>query len=278
MVLERYKEIERTIITNYRKKIWNRFVKGVKEYKMIKDGDKIAVCMSGGKDSMLLAKCMQELQRHGEIDFELVFLCMNPGYNNENMQKILNNAEILNIPLTIFESDIFDRVSNIEDHPCYVCARMRRGYLYNNARDLGCNKIALGHHFDDVIETIVMGMIYGAQMQTMMPKLHSSFHEGMELIRPLYYVKEADIISWQNKNELEFIKCACKITEKNSCEDEEGSKRQEVKKLIAEFRKKNKYIDMNIFRSAQNVNLDTILSYRRGENFYSFLDDYEEEV
>lgn len=273
--MERYKEIERTIITNYRKKIWNRFVKGVKEFKMIKDGDKIAVCMSGGKDSMLLAKCMQELKRHGEMDFELVFLCMNPGYNDENKQKIINNAEILNIPLTMFESDIFDRVANIEDHPCYVCARMRRGYLYNHARDLGCNKIALGHHFDDVIETIVMGMIYGAQMQTMMPKLHSSFHEGMELIRPLYYVKEADIISWQNKNELEFIKCACKITEKNSCENEEGSKRQEVKKLISEFRKKNKYIDTNIFRSAQNVNLDTILSYRRGDDFYSFLDDYD---
>jgi len=274
--VEGYKEIERTIITNYRKKIWNKFVKGVKEFKMIKDGDKIAVCMSGGKDSMLLAKCMQELQRHGEMDFELVFLCMNPGYNNENKQKIINNAEILNIPLTMFETDIFDRVANIENHPCYICARMRRGYLYNHARDLGCNKIALGHHFDDVIETIVMGMLYGAQMQTMMPKLHSSFHEGMELIRPLYYVKEADIISWQNRNELEFIKCACKITEKNSCENEEGSKRQEVKKLISEFRKKNKYIDTNIFRSAQNVNLDTIISYRRGENFYSFLDDYEE--
>ncbi len=274
--MERYKEIERTIITNYRKKIWNRFVKGVKEFKMIKDGDKIAVCMSGGKDSMLLAKCLQELQRHGEMDFELVFLCMNPGYNAENKQKIINNAEILNIPLTMFETDIFDRVANIENHPCYICARMRRGYLYNHARALGCNKIALGHHFDDVIETIVMGMLYGAQMQTMMPKLHSSFHEGMELIRPLYYVKEADIISWQNKNELEFIKCACKITTKNSCEDEEGSKRQEVKKLISEFRKKNKYIDTNIFRSAQNVNLDTIISYRRGEKFYSFLDDYEE--
>ena len=273
--MEGYKEIERTIITNYRKKIWNKFVKGVKEFKMIKDGDKIAVCMSGGKDSMLLAKCMQELQRHGEMDFELVFLCMNPGYNNENKQKIINNAEILNIPLTMFETDIFDRVANIENHPCYICARMRRGYLYNHARDLGCNKIALGHHFDDVIETIVMGMLYGAQMQTMMPKLHSSFHEGMELIRPLYYVKEADIISWQNRNELEFIKCACKITEKNSCENEEGSKRQEVKKLISEFRKKNKYIDTNIFRSAQNVNLDTIISYKKENTIHHFLDNYK---
>lgn len=276
--MERYKEIERTIITNYRKKIWNRFVKGVKEYKMIKDGDKIAVCMSGGKDSMLLAKCMQELQRHGEMDFELVFLCMNPGYNDANKQKILDNAEILNIPITMFETDIFDRVANIESHPCYICARMRRGYLYNHARDLGCNKIALGHHFDDVIETIVMGMFYGAQMQTMMPKLHSSFHEGMELIRPLYYVKEADILSWRDKNRLEFIKCACKITAKNSCEDEEGSKRQEVKNLIKELRKKNKYIDTNIFRSAQNVNLDTIISYRRGQQFWNFLDDYDEKM
>lgn len=273
--MERYKEIERTIITNYRKKIWNRFVKGVKEFEMIRNGDKIAVCISGGKDSMLLAKCMQELKRHGEMDFDLKFLCMNPGYNEENMAKILKNAEILNIPLNVFETDIFDRVENIEDHPCYVCARMRRGYLYNNARDLGCNKIALGHHFDDVIETIVMGMFYGAQMQTMMPKLHSSFHEGMELIRPMYYVKEADIISWMNRNDLEFIKCACKITAKDSCDSEEGSKREEVKRLIKELREKNKYIDTNILRSAQNVNLDTIISYRRGDEFHHFLDEYD---
>lgn len=273
--MKRYKEIERTIITNYRKKIWNKFVKGVKEYEMIKPGDKIAVCMSGGKDSMLLAKCMQELQRHGDMNFELVFLCMNPGYNEENKEKILNNAKILNIPLTMFETDIFERVERIEDHPCYLCARMRRGYLYNNAKELGCNKIALGHHFDDVIETILMGMLYGAQMQTMMPKLHSTFHPGMELIRPLYYVKEADIISWMNKNELEFIKCACKITAKNSCDSEEGSKREEVKRLIRELREKNKYIDTNILRSSQNVNLDTIISYRRKDEFHHFLDDYD---
>lgn len=276
--MERYKEIERTIITNYRKKIWNNFVKGVKEFKMISEGDKIAVCISGGKDSMLLAKCMQELQRHGEMNFELKFLCMNPGYNEENKQKIIKNAEILNIPLHMFETDIFDRVANIEDHPCYICARMRRGYLYNNAKELGCNKIALGHHFDDVIETILMGMLYGAQMQTMMPKLHSSFHEGMELIRPLYYVKEANIISWARRNELEFIKCACKITEKDSCESEEGSKREEVKRLIKELRQKNKYIDMNIFRSAQNVNLDTLISTRRGDEVWHFLDRYDIEM
>jgi len=272
--LERYQEIERTIIKNYRKKIWNKFVKGVKEYEMIKDGDRIAVCISGGKDSMLLAKCMQEIKRHGEIDFDLKFLCMNPGYNEENKEKILKNAEILNIPLTMFETDIFERVERIEDHPCYLCARMRRGYLYNNAKELGCNKIALGHHFDDVIETILMGMLYGAQMQTMMPKLHSTFHEGMELIRPLYYVKESDIISWATKNDLNFIKCACKITKKNSCDSEEGSKREEVKRLISELRQKNKYIDTNILRSAQNVNLDTIISYRRKDEFHHFLDNY----
>lgn len=275
--MERYKEIERTIITNYRKKIWNKFVKGIKEYEMIKPGDKIAVCMSGGKDSMLLAKCMQELQRHGDMNFELVFLCMNPGYNEKNKEKILSNAEILNIPIHMFETDIFERVERIEDHPCYLCARMRRGYLYNNAKELGCNKIALGHHFDDVIETILMGMLYGAQMQTMMPKLHSTFHPGMELIRPLYYVKEADIISWMNKNELEFIKCACRITAKNSCDSEEGSKREEVKRLIRELREKNKYIDTNILRSSQNVNLDTIISYRRKDEFHHFLDNYDNE-
>lgn len=273
--MERYQEIERTIIKNYRKKIWNKFVKGVKEYEMIKDGDKIAVCISGGKDSMLLAKCMQELKRHGEMEFDLKFLCMNPGYSEENKEKILKNAEILNIPLTMFETDIFERVEKIKDHPCYICARMRRGYLYNNAKELGCNKIALGHHFDDVIETILMGMLYGAQMQTMMPKLHSTFHEGMELIRPLYYVKETDIIAWALKNELNFIKCACKITEKNSCDSEEGSKREEVKKLIRELRQKNKYIDTNILRSAQNVNLDTIISYRRKDEVHHFLDNYD---
>ena len=275
--MERYQEIERTIIKNYRKKIWNRFVKGVKEYEMIKPGDKIAVCMSGGKDSMLLAKCMQELKRHGEMDFELVFLCMNPGYSEENKKKIIKNSEILNIPLTMFETDIFERVERIDNHPCYLCARMRRGYLYNKAKELGCNKIALGHHFDDVIETVLMGMLYGAQMQTMMPKLHSSFHPGMELIRPMYYVKEADIISWMHKNELDFIKCACKITAKNSCDSEEGSKREEVKRLINELRQKNRYIDTNILRSTQNVNLDTIISYRRKDEFHHFLDNYDKE-
>ena len=200
--MERYEEIEKSITTVYRKKIWSKFIKGIKEFDMVQEGDKIAVCISGGKDSMLLAKCMQELKKHRQVNFDLVFLVMDPGYNPINRQKIINNAKLLNIPITIFESNIFKAVEKIDDHPCYICARMRRGYLYRKAQELGCNKIALGHHFDDVIETILMGMLYGAQMQTMMPKLHSTFHEGMQLIRPLYYVKEADIIRWKERNDL----------------------------------------------------------------------------
>ena len=278
--MERYEEIERSIIKNYRKRIWTKFVKGISEFDMIKDGDKIAVCMSGGKDSMLLAKCFQELKKHGKMDFELVFLVMNPGYNEINKQKIISNAKLLNIPITMFETNIFDCVANIDDHPCYVCARMRRGYLYNKAKELGCNKIALGHHFDDVIETVLMGMLYGAQMQTMMPKLHSTFHPGMELIRPLYYVKEADIISWKEKNDLEFIQCACRFTENCTMCDNGGggSKREEMKKLIKQLRQTYKNIDMNIMRSTQNVNLDTIISYRKGDKFYHFMDDYDKNV
>ena len=273
--MERFKEIERTIIKNYRKKIWQKFIRGINEFDMIQQGDKIAVCISGGKDSMLLAKCFQELKRHGKIDFELVFLVMDPGYSKKNMKKIIDNSELLNIPITVFETQIFESVDKIDDHPCYVCARMRRGYLYKKAQSLGCNKIALGHHFDDVIETVLMGMLYGAQFQTMMPKLHSTFHEGMELIRPLYYVKEADIISWQNKNGLEFIKCACKITEKNERSiDEFGSKRDEIKQLITELRKKYKNIDMNIMRSTQNVNLNTLISYTKDGEIHHFLDKY----
>ena len=275
--MERYEEIERTIIKNYRKKIWKKFIRGINEFEMIQAGDKIAVCISGGKDSMLLAKCFQELKRHGKINFELVFLVMDPGYSAKNRNKIMDNAKLLNIPVTIFETNIFESVDRIDDHPCYVCARMRRGYLYKKAQSLGCNKIALGHHFDDVIETVLMGMMYGAQMQTMMPKLHSTFHEGMELIRPLYYVKEADIISWQNRNKLEFIKCACKITEKKeTSKDEIGSKRDEIKQLIAELRKKYKNIDMNIMRSTQNVNLNTLISYTKNGETHHFLDDYND--
>jgi len=271
-------QVERSIITTYRKKIWNKFIQGITEYDMIKDGDKIAVCMSGGKDSMLLAKCFQELQKHGKKNFEVVYLCMNPGYNEVNKQRIISNCELLNIPVTMFETKIFDAVDTIDDHPCYVCARMRRGHLYKKAQALGCNKIALGHHFDDVIETILMGMFYGSQVQTMMPKLYSTFHAGMELIRPLYFVKEADILAWKEKNHLEFIQCACKVTEKKGLTSQEAvsSKREEMKKLIKDLRKIYKNIDINIFRSVQNVNLDTIISYRRGDEVHHFLDDYDE--
>ena len=275
--MQRYEEIERSIIKSYRKTIWSKFIEGINEFEMIKDGDKIAVCISGGKDSMLLAKCIQEIKRHGKIDFEAVFLVMNPGYSDQNKQKIIENAEILNIPITMFESDIFNCVAEIEDSPCYLCARMRRGYLYNKAKELGCNKIALGHHFDDVIETILMGMLYGAQMQTMMPKLHSTSHPGMELIRPLYYVKEADIINWSKKNNLEFIRCACRFTEQCAMNDNEDgkSKREEMKKLIKNLRQVYKNVDINIMRSAQNVNLNTVISYIKDGEIHHFLDEYD---
>lgn len=275
--MERYQEIERSIMTTYRKKIWNQFTKGIREFDMIQNGDKIAVCISGGKDSMLLAKCMQELQRHGKIDFELVFLVMNPGYNEINKQKIINNAKLLNIPITMFESNIFEVVEKIDDHPCYICARMRRGHLYRKAKELGCNKIALGHHFDDVVETILMGMLYGSQMQTMMPKLHSTFHEGMELIRPLYYVKEENIVKWKEKNDLHFIQCACRFTENCTMCDNGGggSKREEMKKLLKQLRSVYDKVDMNIYNSTKNVNLNTIISYVKDGEVHHFMDDYD---
>lgn len=275
--MERSQEIERSIIKKFRKSIWNRFIMGIKEYKLINEGDKIAVCISGGKDSMIMAKCMEHLQKYSDIPFEVEYLVMNPGYNDLNRKKILENAEILKIPIKMFNSQIFDVVFDIKDNPCYLCARMRRGYLYSHARDLGCNKIALGHHFDDVIETILMGMLYGGQVQTMMPKLHSTNFEGMELIRPLYMVKEADIIAWANYNKLEFIQCACRFTENYTIDDNGGnnSKRQEMKELINTFRKINPNIENNIFRSVENVNLDTIISYRRGDNYSHFLDNYD---
>lgn len=271
--MERYQEIERTIITKYRKDIWNKFTKGITEYDMIQDGDKIAVCISGGKDSMLMAKCFQELKKHGKNNFDLEFLVMNPGYNEINKQKIISNAEILNIPITMFETDIFDRVENIDDHPCYLCARMRRGHLYEKAKELGCNKIALGHHFNDVVETILMGMFYGAQVQTMMPKVCSTSHPGMQLIRPLYFVREEDIIRWANRNELDFIKCACKVTAKSAI-DCENSKREEMKNLVKKLKENYENIDVNIFNSVKNVNLDTIISYRKKDDYHHFLDDY----
>lgn len=276
MVVERSQEIERSIIKKFRKPIWNRFIKGIKEYKLINEGDKIAVCISGGKDSMLMAKCMQHLQKYSDVPFDVEYLVMNPGYNEINKQKIIENAKILDIPIKMFETQIFDVVADIEDSPCYLCARMRRGYLYSNAKALGCNKIALGHHFDDVIETILMGMLYGGQVQTMMPKLHSSNFEGMELIRPLYMVKEEDIISWKTYNDLQFIQCACRFTESCTMCDNGGggSKRQEMKSLIKSFRKINPNIENNIFRSVENVNLETIISYHKGDEKHHFLDDY----
>lgn len=274
--MDRGYEIENTICKKFKKTIWNRFIMGIKEYKLIESGDKIAVCISGGKDSMLMAKCIQRLQRYSEIPFEAKYLVMDPGYNPRNRQKIEENASTLGIPIEIFDSTIFDTVADIKDSPCYLCARMRRGYLYSHAKAMGCNKIALGHHFDDVIETILMGMLYGAQVQTMMPKLHSSNFEGMELIRPLYMVKEADILAWQSHNQLEFIQCACRFTE-NYTTYENGasnSKRQEMKKLIAKFRTINPNIDINIFRSVENINLDTIISYHKGDEYTHFLDEY----
>lgn len=275
--MERSEEITKSITKRFRKEIWKMFVKGISEYEMIKDGDKIAVCISGGKDSMLMAKCFQEIQKHQKMNFELEFIVMNPGYNEVNKQKIIDNAKLLNIPITMFETDIFSRVVNIENNPCYLCARMRRGHLYEKAKELGCNKIALGHHFDDVIETILMGMFYGSQMQTMMPKVCSTSHPGMELIRPLYFVREEDIIAWKDKNGLDFIQCACKFTEEYNMSQNPGdvSKREEMKQLIKDMKKKYDKIDINIFNSVQNVNLDTIISYRRGDEFHHFLDDYD---
>lgn len=273
--MERYKEIEKSIIKKYRKQIWRKFTSGISEYKMINEGDKIAVCISGGKDSMLMAKCMQEIHRHGVVKFDLEFLVMDPGYNELNRQLILDNAELLNIPVRVFNTRIFDSVVNVDDHPCYLCARMRRGYLYKEAQKLGCNKIALGHHFDDVIETILMGMLYSAQIQTMMPKLHSTNHPGMELIRPMYMVKEKDIISWAKYNNLNFIRCACRFTENCAASEINNSKRDEMKRLIKQFRETSPYIDINIFNSVQNINLSTIIGYHDKDKQYNFLDDYD---
>ncbi len=276
--MEKHSEIERSIIKKYRKTIWRGFIKGIQKYELIKENDKIAVCISGGKDSMLLAKLMQELQKHGKFHFELKFIVMNPGYSQENYDKIVYNAKLLNIPITIFDTDIFDIVIDIEENPCYLCARMRRGHLYNKAKELGCNKIALGHHFDDVIETILMGMIYGGQVQTMMPKLHSLNFEGMELIRPMYMIREEDIISWAKYHNLDFLRCGCRFTENidYSNKEESGSTRQNIKNLIRKLREDNPNIEKNIFNSVENVNLSTIIGYHKDNNYYNFLDDYDE--
>ncbi len=270
---ERRAQIERSLIVKYRRPIWRRFTKAVHDYQLIQEGDRIACCISGGKDSMVLAKLLQELQRHGMVKFDLVFLCMNPGYHEENRRIIESNAKILGIDLQMFESRIFDAVSRIEQSPCYLCARMRRGNLYAEAKKLGCNKIALGHHFDDVIETVMLGMLYAGKFETMLPKLHSKNFEGMELIRPLYLVREADIKAWRDYNGLHFIQCACRFTENS--EEEGGSKRAEVKELLAALRKIDKNIDMNIFNSTRDVSLTTILGYHTKDWSYSFLDDYD---
>ena len=272
------KYVERSIVKRFRKEIWRPFVKGINEYDMIQDGDRIAVCISGGKDSMLMAKLFQELERHGKKNFEVEYLVMNPGYNDINYQTILDNAKFLEVPITVFESDIFDTVAkdDIGGSPCYLCARMRRGHLYSQAQKLGCNKIALGHHFDDVIETIVMGMLYGGQIQTMMPKIHSTNFEGMELIRPMYLIREDDIKHWRDYNKLHFIQCACRFTE--SCAScggtEKGSKRAEIKELIKMLSERSDVIEKNIFRSVENVNLNTIIAYKKDGVKHHFLDEY----
>ena len=270
--------IELSVVGKFRREIWTKFLKGIREYELIQEGDKIAVCISGGKDSMLMAMCMKRLQRYSKVPFEVVFLVMNPGYNEINYQKIRENAELLEIPVQVFETGIFDAVAKVDQHPCYLCARMRRGHLYKTAKELGCNKIALGHHFDDVIETILMGMLYGSQVQTMMPKLHSENYEGMQLIRPMYLVREADIIRWKQYNDLQFIQCACRFTENCTMCDNGGggSKRQEIKTLLKQLRAVNPAVDKNIFRSVENVNLQTIISYHRGDDYHHFLDDYDE--
>ena len=272
------KDVELSLRKKFKKNIWSKFAKAITTYELVKPGDRIAVCISGGKDSMLMAKCFQELKLHNKFEFEVKFLVMDPGYSPENRKVIEENAKSLGIPITIFESDIFESVFNVEKSPCYLCARMRRGHLYHFARELGCNKIALGHHYDDVIETILMGMLYGAQVQTMMPKLHSTNFEGMELIRPLYLVREDDIKAWRDYNGLHFIQCACKFTDTcTTCNNEENlSKRVEVKKLIQRLKKVNPYVESNIFRSVENVNLDTVIAYKQHGVRHHFLDTYDD--
>ena len=268
--------VEHDLITKYRTALWSPFMRAVSDYELVKEGDKVAVCISGGKDSFLLAKCMQELAKHGKFPIQLEFIVMDPGYKKENRQLILSNAEKLGIPIHIFDSNIFETVNEITKKPCYLCARMRRGYLYRFARELGCNKIALGHHFDDVIETILMSMLFGGEFKTMMPKLHSAHFEGMELIRPLYYVREKDIITWKNAYHLNFLNCACKFT--NLVEKEEkSSKRLVTKQLIASLKEQNPFVENNIFKSVEKVNLNTLISYHKGNQMTHFLDHYDDE-
>ena len=274
------KRVEQSLQKKFRKKIWAAFTQAVKQYELVKENDRIAVCISGGKDSMLMAKLFQELHRHSDFPFEVKFIVMDPGYSTANRNVIEENARKLKIPIEIFESDIFDSVYNIEKSPCYLCARMRRGHLYNYAKSLGCNKIALGHHYDDVIETILMGMLYGAQIQTMMPKLRSTNFEGMELIRPLYLVREDDIKAWRDYNGLHFIQCACKFTDTcTTCNNEENrSKRVEIKQLIAKLKQTNPAVEKHIFKSVENVNIDTVIAWKKGGEKHHFLDSYDKMI
>ncbi|MCR5022827.1 MAG: tRNA 2-thiocytidine biosynthesis TtcA family protein [Lachnospiraceae bacterium] len=274
---KKQKKAEDSIQKKYHRQLFSPFARACKNYQLINEGDHIAVCISGGKDSMLMAKLFQEIQKHKKVNFDLTFLVMDPGYHKENRLLIESNAKALGIPITVFESTIFNAVDRIEKNPCYICARMRRGYLYKKAKDLGCNKIALGHHYDDVIETILMGMLYGGQFQTMMPKLHSNNFEGMELIRPMYLIRESDICAWRDYNELHFLQCACHFTDACSTCHEDGttpSKRLETKKLIAKLKEDNPFVEANIFKSAGNVNLSTIIAYKKDGVRTSFLDEY----
>ena len=273
--MEKYKEIERSIIKTYRKEIWSKFVKAVSDYELIKENDNIMVCISGGKDSFLLAKCIQELIKHGKFPFTAHYVVMDPGYNKVNRQLIEKNAKLLNVPIEIFETNIFDVTAKVEGNPCYLCARMRRGYLYSKAKELGCNKIALGHHFDDVIETTLLSMFYGSEIKTMMPKLHSDNFEGLELIRPLYLIKESAVLAWKKYNELTFINCACRFTENCSIVDDGTSKRKEMKNLVDNLRKINPSIDNNIFTSINNINLNCVLGTKKDGKYTSFLDNYD---
>ena len=273
-----YLQVEKSIRKKFRKNIWCQFTKGINAYELLKEGDHICVCISGGKDSMLMAKLFQELKRHNKFDFDVTFLVMDPGYNEQNRKLIEENAKKLNVPIVVYESDIFEAVVNIEQSPCYLCARMRRGHLYAKAKEMGCNKIALGHHYDDVIETILMGMLYGAQVQTMMPKLHSTNFEGMELIRPMYLIREEAILAWRDYNDLKFLQCACKFTEQCAAETndaESASKRKEIKQLIAQLKQTNPFVEGNIFKSVENVNLKTIIAYKENGVKHHFLEQYD---
>lgn len=271
-----YQKIERGLITTYRTRIWAKFLKAIEEYKLVNDGDKICVCISGGKDSMLMAKLFQELKKHSKINFEVIYLVMNPGYGDDNFNLIKDNLKLLNIPAIIKETNIFDVANNMDKNPCFICARMRRGALYQMASDMGCNKIALGHHYDDVIETTLMNMLNSGTFQTMLPKLHSDNFDNMELIRPLYLIREKDILTWVNSNNLHFIRCTCKLTERiHKHTGDSGSQRQETKKLIASLKDYNANVESNIFKSAENVNLDKVMAYKIDNVKHNFLDDYD---